>query len=128
MKILLLAAVFLLGAANGGGCSDPNHIGVQEYGTIVGRVIDARTNAPIGNALVSVGSLYTASTDNQGAFILKTVPAGDQTVSASAPGYTTETVDVDVKKDQTVSADYIKLPAIVQNPQSLRPRRLTKSG
>lgn len=115
MKILVLAAVFLLGAANGGGCSDPSHIGVQEYGSIVGRVIDAKTSAPIGNALVSVGSLYTATTDNQGAFILKTIPAGDQTVSASAPGYITQTVDVDVKKDQTVSADYIKLPVV--NPR-----------
>ncbi|GAC1499751.1 MAG: hypothetical protein NVS1B14_03360 [Vulcanimicrobiaceae bacterium] len=114
MKILLLASVLLLGAAgNGGGCSpDPNYIGVQDYGSVTGRVIDAKTNQPIGNALVAIGTQVTATTDAQGGFSLIHVPAGTQTVTVSAGGYVTFAVDAKVRKDQNTQMDYIKLTAI----------------
>ncbi|GAC1355319.1 MAG: hypothetical protein NVSMB31_15730 [Vulcanimicrobiaceae bacterium] len=112
MKVWLFASVLLLGVlgANGGGCGgDPNHIGVQEYGSVTGRVIDAKTNQPVNTALVAIGTTVTATTDTQGAFTLNTVPAGTQTVTVSAGGYTTSSVDVKVRKDQTTQMDYIKL-------------------
>ena len=110
--MLALSGVLLLGA-NGGGCSgDPNHIGVQDYGGVTGRVIDANTNKPIGNALVSVGATVTANTDAQGAFTLTHVPAGTQEVDASAPGYTTGSLQAKVKKDETTQLDYIKLTPV----------------
>jgi hypothetical protein len=71
-------------------------------------VLDAMTNHPIANALLSVGSLYTAHADVNGAFDFKAV-AGDQTVTARAPGYTTATADVTITKDTTVSLGYIRL-------------------
>ncbi|GAC1652683.1 MAG: hypothetical protein NVS9B12_02250 [Vulcanimicrobiaceae bacterium] len=115
MKIWLLAAaasVLLLGA-NGGGCgADPNHIGVQDYGSVTGRVIDAKTNQPINSALVAVGTTVTATTDAHGAFTLDNVPVGTETVTASAGGYTTTTVDAKVKKGETTQLDYIKLTPI----------------
>lgn len=96
----------------GDGCSPPpNVVGVQDYGRVTGRVLDAMTNRPIGNALVSVGSVYTARADATGAFNLRTV-AGDQTVTARAPGFTTATADTTIPKNATVSIGYIRLVAL----------------
>ena len=112
MKVFTLAFVLLLGAQGGGGCSNPNDIGVQDYGTVTGRVIDAKTNQPISSALIAVGSTVTATADAQGAFTLTQVPAGTQTVTASAAGYTTATQTATVHKGQTTQLDYIKLSPV----------------
>ena len=89
MRYAVLGMLLLF--ALGDGCSPtPNVVGVQDYGQVTGRVLDAMTNRPIPSALVSVGSLYTASTDATGAFTLTKVPIGDQTVTARAPGYDTD--------------------------------------
>lgn len=99
----------LLLFALGDACSPPaNVVGVQDYGRVAGRVLDAMTNRPIANALVSVGSLYTTHADALGAFTLRSV-AGDQTVTARAPGYTTATADTTIPTDGTVSVGYIRL-------------------
>ena len=112
LSFLALSFVLLLGA-NGGGCSgDPNHIGVQDFGGVTGRVIDANTNKPIGNALVSVGATVTATTDAQGGFTLSKVPVGTQEVDASAAGYQTGSLQAKVKKDEVTPLDYIKLNPI----------------
>jgi hypothetical protein len=99
----------LLLFALGDSCSPPpNVVGVQDFGRVVGRVLDAMTNRPIPNALVSVGSLYTANADVNGAFDLRAV-AGDQTVTARAPGYSTATADATIVKDDRISIGYIRL-------------------
>jgi Carboxypeptidase regulatory-like domain len=95
--------------ALGDSCSPPpNVVGVQDYGRVTGRVLDAMTNHPIANALLSVGSLYTMHADVNGAFLLRAV-AGDQTVTARAAGYSTTTADTTIPKDATVSVGYIRL-------------------
>lgn len=107
MRFAVLGMLLLF--ALGDGCSPPpNVVGVQDFGRVVGRVLDAMTNQPIPNALVSVGSLYTTRADVRGAFQLRAV-AGDQTVTARAPGYSTATADTTIPKDQTVSIGYIRL-------------------
>jgi len=114
LRFGILGLVLLLGlGADGGGCNG-SPVGVQDYGTITGRVIDAATNKPIGGALISVGSLYTGYADPQGAFSLTPVPTGTQTVTARSPGYASGTADILVRKDQAVSVDYIKLQPLVQ--------------
>jgi len=108
MRYVVLGMIFLF--ALGDGCSPtPNVVGVQDYGQVTGRVLDAMTNRPIPSALVSVGSLYTATADPNGAFTLTKVPAGDQTVTARAPGYNYATADTTVVKDQAVSIGYVRL-------------------
>jgi Carboxypeptidase regulatory-like domain len=107
MRYAVLGMLLLF--ALGDGCSPPpNVVGVQDYGRVTGRVLDAMTNRPIPNALVSVGSLYTSRGDVNGAFTLRAV-AGDQTVTARAPGYSTATADTTIDKDATVSIGYIRL-------------------
>jgi hypothetical protein len=104
-------AVFgmLLLFALGDACApSPNVVGVQDFGRVAGRVLDAMTNRPIPNALLSVGSVYTTRADVNGGFMLRAV-AGDQTVTARAPGYSTASADTTIPKDGTVSIGYIRL-------------------
>ncbi len=121
MKLLVCGLVFLLGAANGGGCSNPNYIGVQQYGSITGRVLDASDNQPVPSALVSVGSLYTAYTDAQGAFTLGRIPIGHQMVTATAPGYSRASRTVRVVQSQTASIDYLRLAPLTCGPTAPPP-------
>jgi Carboxypeptidase regulatory-like domain len=108
MRYVVLGMIFLF--ALGDGCSPtPNVVGVQDYGQVTGRVLDAMTNQPIPSALVSVGSLYTTTADPKGAFTLIRVPVGDQTVTARAPGYNSATADTTVLKDQAVGIGYVRL-------------------
>jgi hypothetical protein len=107
MKIV--AAIAFLILAQGGGCGN-SIVGVQDYGSITGRVLDAANNRPISGALVSVGSLYTATTDTEGAFTIPHVPIGLQSVTARSPGYdTTTSDDATVVKDQTASVGFVRL-------------------
>ncbi len=107
MRYAVLGMILLF--ALGDGCSPAaNVVGVQDFGSVAGRVLDAMTNRPIPNALVSVGSLYTARADVKGGFTLRAV-AGDQTVTARAAGYDTATADTTIPKDDTVSIGYIRL-------------------
>lgn len=121
MRITTLAMIVFF--ALGDSCSAPaNVVGVQDYGKVTGRVLDAMTNHPIGNALISVGSLYTTHGDVNGAFTLRAV-TGDQTVTARAAGYSTATADVTITKDATVSAGYIRLVPLTapQGESTLQP-------
>ncbi len=107
MRYAVLGVLLLF--ALGDACSPPpNVVGVQDFGRVAGRVLDAMTNRPIPNALLSVGSLYTTRADVNGGFVLRAV-AGDQTVTARAAGYSTSSADTTIPKDGTVSIGYIRL-------------------
>ncbi len=119
MKLFAAAIIFVL--AQAGGCNNPNGGGVQDYGSIVGRVLDATNNRPVPNALVAVGVLYTGYSNPDGAFSLTGIPIGRQGLSASAPGYSTTTVTVPVHKDQTTNAYYVRLLPLSGGPTAPPP-------
>jgi Carboxypeptidase regulatory-like domain len=104
-KLVLGLVVFL---AMGDSCNN-GVVGVQDYGSVTGRVLDATTNRPISAAIVSVGSLYTASADGYGAFTMAHIPIGQQTVTARMPGFTTVSQLVRVRKDQTSQVGYLRI-------------------
>jgi hypothetical protein len=106
--VLGLVVLFALGADNGSGCNN-SVVGVQDYGSVTGRVIDTTSNQPVSNALISVGSLYTAYADRGGAFTVPNIPVGPQTITVRAPGYQTTSVIAHIRKDQTYSVSYIAL-------------------
>ena len=114
-------ALLLLLGANGGGCNNAV-VGVQDYGAVTGRVLDATTNRPIANAIISVGSIYTATADTQGAFTLVRVPIGNQRVTARSPGFSTESAAIEVDKNQTTQVGYLRLvPVAMPVGQSTLP-------
>jgi hypothetical protein len=111
-----LALVTLLGAK---GC-DSNYIGVQDYGTVIGNVVD-QTGKPIPNAFVRItGSTTTASTDPKGGFTLVHIAVGQQTLTVYAAGFNGQaTMDVIVEKDKTASAGNVQLLSST-SPQHLQ--------
>lgn len=98
-------------AATLSACVNPNAIGVQDTGSIVGRVIDAKTQQPIANAIVNVNSLVGGTTDGGGVFRLSNnVPTGVQQVTVRAVGYATYTSgDIVIRKGETSDAGLIPL-------------------
>jgi hypothetical protein len=107
LRALLLAGATLAIA----GCANPNFIGVQDYGYIVGNVVD-QGGKPIAGALVSTtGTTYTANSNPDGSFNLQHVATGEQTISVTAAGYSRPAtpITVIVVKDQGVSAGNIAL-------------------
>lgn len=113
MKMRIAVLGFVLLFAMGDGCSS-GVVGVQDYGTVSGRVLDATTNKPIANAIVSVGSIYTATADAQGAFAMPRIPIGDQDVTARAPGYVTASTTVEILKNHTKSVGYLRLVPVTK--------------
>lgn len=111
MRKAVLGLVLLL--TMGDSCNN-GVVGVQDYGGVTGRVLDATTNRPIADAIVSVGSLFVVTADAQGAFTLPHVPIGLQTVTARMPGFTTTSYTVRVRKDQTAQAGYLRLVSITK--------------
>jgi hypothetical protein len=104
--------IALLGAS---GCENPNGNGVQDYGTIVGRLLDDRTGQPlaVSPVYVSVGATTVSQVDTQGGFVISRVPIGKQTVNVNAIGYRPFNVDVRVVKNETSDAGYLRLtPAV----------------
>jgi hypothetical protein len=100
------------------GC-DPNYIGVQDYGSVIGNVVD-QAGKPIANAFVRItGTTTTSTTDAHGEFLIRHVAVGQQTISAYAAGYNAQaTLDVVVVKDQTASAGNLSLLSTT-SPQHL---------
>jgi Carboxypeptidase regulatory-like domain len=121
-RFWVLGFVLLLSlGANGGGCNNPNAGGVTQYGTIVGRVLDATNNRPIPNVLVSVGSVYTAYSDPSGAFTLSNIPIGHQAVTGSVAGYERNTVPATVHENKTTNAGYLRLMPLTGGPTAPPP-------
>jgi muramidase (phage lysozyme) len=119
--ILLLGACAGLALLGAKGC-DSNYIGVQDYGTIIGNVVD-QAGKPIANAFVrTTGSTVTATTDPRGGFTLVHVAVGEQTVTGYAAGYNGQaTADVIVAKDKTASAGNMQLLSTTSPQRSLNP-------
>jgi len=111
MRKVVLGLVVLL--TMGDSCNNAV-VGVQDYGAVTGRVLDATTNRPIADAIVSVGSLFVVTADGQGAFTIPHVPVGLQTVTVRMPGFTTATTTLRIKKDDTAQAGYLRLVSLTK--------------
>ncbi|HTZ54574.1 MAG TPA: carboxypeptidase regulatory-like domain-containing protein [Candidatus Acidoferrum sp.] len=111
MRRLVLGLVLLL--TLGDSCNN-GVVGNQDYGGVTGRVLDATTNRPIANAIVSVGSLFVVTADAQGAFTLPHVPVGQQVVTARMPGFSTDQTTLRVHKDLTAQAGYLRLVPVTK--------------
>ncbi|HZZ66023.1 MAG TPA: carboxypeptidase-like regulatory domain-containing protein [Candidatus Baltobacteraceae bacterium] len=119
--VLGLVLLLSLGAQGGGCGGNPNAVGVQQYGTIVGRILDATNNRPVPNVLVSVGSLYTTYSDPTGAFQLKNIPIGRQELAANAPGYAVNTMQARVRENETTSVGYFRIMPLIGGPTAPPP-------
>lgn len=80
-------------------------------GAITGTVRNATTNQPIAGATVTAGGV-TTTTGASGAYTLNNVPAGAQTLSASATDFNPASLGVTVLAGQTVTQDIALAPQL----------------
>jgi Carboxypeptidase regulatory-like domain len=91
-------------------CSpNPNGQGVAEFGSVQGRVVDAKTQQPIQQFTVTIGGQsVSVSPASQGVFKADHVPIGTQTLQVYAIGYQTfQLPGIVVQKDQTTNIDQL---------------------
>ena len=102
----------LVAACAFAGCTpNPNGLGVADFGTVTGNVIDLQSQQPFANATVNIGSGVVGTTDGSGGFVLRNVPVGTQPIHISIPGWQSYSGTVSVTKDQTTNAGNIQLPS-----------------
>ena len=87
---------------------------LAQTGTVAGTVINTVTGQPMAGAQVSIAdSEIGALTDNRGRFLLVNVPVGTRTVSAQFIGFGTESQEVAVPANASVTAEFeLRLRAI----------------
>lgn len=84
----------------------------RNIGTIQGKATLAgvsEDNSGIAISIVGENTSYTAVTSSDGSFI-KTVKPGSYTVTASYPGYSSQTIDITVTENNNTSAVFPELP------------------
>jgi len=94
LSIVILSLLFIL----------PYALFAAETGTIAGKVDVERTGTPLSAANVIIeGTSIGVLTKADGSFIMKNVPTGTYTVTASFLGYEKQTKTVEVKSDLTTT-------------------------
>ncbi len=93
-------------AAVSGSSPPPPPPAPGETGAIAGKVTDAATGRAIGGATVSVDSGQSGTTNRGGRYKVTDIPAGEHSVTASAPGYAAVTKTVTVTADQTSTVHF----------------------
>lgn len=84
-------------------------------GVVQGTVRNAANNQPIAGAAISVaGTTLVATSGGDGTYTLTDVPAGQQTLTASASGFMSAQVTVTVIANQTVTQDLSLVPVQMQ--------------
>ncbi len=93
-------------------CGNPNGLGVADFGTITGRVVDTQSQLPISGATISIGNIValTAPSD-QGGFVLRNVPVGTQELRIDAVGWQRYKTNVTVTKNTATDIGVIALPS-----------------
>lgn len=86
---------------------------IPTIGTITGVVTNAATNQPISGATVSVaGTGLSANTSASGSYTIANVPAGPQTLNASANGFNAGSASGTVLGGQTVTQNFALVPLV----------------
>lgn len=105
--VTALAAVVALGG--------PAPLAAQGTGTVRGRVTDAATQRPIGDATVNVvGTSVGAVTGANGEFVIQRAPAGAQRLAVRRLGFRPATVDVQVQAGGEVTANVTLTESVSQ--------------
>lgn len=96
---LVVAAIALLGA--------PATAAAQGSGTIRGTVVEAQTRRPLPGAQVTVvGTQRSVPTNEQGAFLLVGLPAGEHRIAVQLIGYGADEQTVTVTAGETANVEF----------------------
>jgi hypothetical protein len=110
-----MRSAFAIGIAAGAlsACGpNPNGMGVADYGTVTGRVVDTQSLQPITGATIAIGNMVSiTAVSDQGGFVLRDIPVGTQTLTISAIGWQSYRTQIRVTKNQATDAGVIGLPS-----------------
>lgn len=87
---------------------------LEKGGSVVGRVASKEDGKPLANIQIMAGDdnygsnvvTPSASTDSQGAYILKNLPPGNQTIHVLSDRFAPEIKTIDIKKGGQTEADF----------------------
>lgn len=109
------AFAFALFATLAACAPNPNGMGVADFGTVSGRVVDTKTQQPINSATIAIGNVvYITTAADQGGFVLHNVPVGTNMIRFSAIGWVSFGSQVTVVKDQNTDVGLIGLTSTIQ--------------
>lgn len=91
-------------------CGGPAVPPAQNYGTIVGRVYDLRTNQPLAGVVITVDTILNATSGNDGSYRIGTVPLGTYQVGVQSAGYSSPNLQAapysgSIAAGQTITVD-----------------------
>ena len=94
------------------GCdNDDSSTNSQLTGKIVGSITDARSSQPLLGATATTNPpTQTAVADSNGSYNISKIAAGRYTVTASKTGYISASIDVTVRSDTLVWANFKLTP------------------
>jgi hypothetical protein len=103
-------------AASLGGVGTARPVAAQQpNATLLGRLVDRKSQAPVRNAQAALlGSRRTATSDDQGRFALDSLPAGSYVVQVRALGYTATSWVVDLAAREVLTRVFEVEPLPVQ--------------
>ena len=86
--------------------------GVTGYGSVTGRVVDTDSLQPIAGATITIGNIVSVTAViDQGGFVIRNVPAGQQTVTISAVGFKNYRTQITVVPNKAADVGTIGLPS-----------------
>ena len=69
------------------GCDNDALPPAAGYASVTGAIVDAKTNAPVSGAVITIDTVLTATTDAAGHFSIDRVPSGIADYVVQASGY-----------------------------------------
>jgi hypothetical protein len=69
------------------GCDNGDLPPAAGYASVTGAIVDAKTNAPVSGAVITIDTVLTATTDAAGHFSIDRVPSGIADYVVQASGY-----------------------------------------
>lgn len=91
----------------------PEHTFAHEFGSIKGKITTAESNQPIAFANIKVqGTLIGVSSDINGQFFIRNIPAHTYKLVVSSLGYRTDTVEIVMNSGAVIQVD-IQLKATI---------------
>src|SRR5262245_51162863 len=92
--------------------------GVTQSATIKGKVRDAQTKDPLPYSNVQlINTGLGTSTDKDGDYIIRNVPAGAYLIRASYVGYELEETKIAVQGDEAIEKDFLLSPVAIEGEE-----------
>lgn len=111
MKKLALSILFLFQAI---------FVMAQNQSTVKGKVVDSKSQNPLGSVKVMIQSNEQFVTTNKlGEFLIKGIASGNQILVVSANGYNTQNFAIEVVADQTLDVGMMFLEEDITSEQQL---------